>query len=180
MPDPKGHGYATGSGGLWNNEKGTPGRDPLVRADNPIGEWNKLRVVMVGSRVSVWLNGKMVVDHIVLENYYDKNDKSLKPADRRPVPARGPIQLQTHGGATHWRDIFIREIGAEEANRWLASHGNTGYKSIFNGRNLDGWAMNGKAEGIDVVEVKDGVMTWRDKKGARLIGMRNSLTFRLA
>ncbi len=164
MPDPKGHGYAMGSGGLWNNEKGTPGRDPLVRADNPIGEWNKLRVIMVGSRVSVWLNGKLVVDHIILENYYDKNDKTLKPADRRPVPARGPIELQTHGGATHWRDIFIREIGAEEANRWLASRGAEGYKSIFNGRNLDGWAMNGKTDGIDVVEVKDGIMTWRDKK----------------
>jgi hypothetical protein len=70
-------------------------------------------VMMVGSRVSVWLNQKRVVDHVVLENFYDKNDKKLKPDERRPVPARGPIQLQTHGGATHWRNLFIREIGAD-------------------------------------------------------------------
>lgn len=110
MPDPKGHGYAFGSGGLWNNTKGTPGRDPKVRADRPIGEWNSLRVVMIGSRVSVWLNEQQVVEEVVLENYYDKANKALTPEQRRPVPARGPIQLQTHGGATTWRNIFIREL----------------------------------------------------------------------
>ena len=52
-----------GSGGLWNNSAGAPGKDPLVLADKPFGEWNKFRILMVGSRVSVWLNGKLVVDH---------------------------------------------------------------------------------------------------------------------
>ena len=42
-----------GSGGLWNNAKGSPGRDPLVKADKPFGEWNSVRIVMVGERVSV-------------------------------------------------------------------------------------------------------------------------------
>jgi hypothetical protein len=160
MPDPKGHGYAKGSGGLWNNTKDTPGRDPLVKADKPIGEWNALRIMMVGSRVSVWLNQQLVVDHVVLENYYDKNNKQLPPDQRRPIPAFGPIQLQTHGGATHWRNIFIREIGADEANRLLASRGGQGYTSIFSGQNLDGWAG-----AVDAVEVKDGAMVWREKKG---------------
>ena len=27
-----------GSGGLWNNDKGSPGKDPLVLADKPFGE----------------------------------------------------------------------------------------------------------------------------------------------
>jgi hypothetical protein len=160
MPDPKGHGYAKGSGGLWNNPKDTPGRDPLVKADKPVGEWNALRVLMVGSRVSVWLNQKLVVDHVVLENYYDKNNKKLKPEERRPVPARGPIQLQTHGGATHWRNIAIREINAAEANRLLASKGNRGFTPIFNGRNLDGWAGP-----LDAIEVKAGSIVWRAGKG---------------
>ncbi len=110
MPDPKGHGYAFGSGGLWNNTKGTPGRDPKVRADRPIGEWNALRVTMIGTRVSVWLNGQQVVEDVVLENYYDKVNKALTAEQRRPVPDRGPIQLQTHGGATTWRNIFVREL----------------------------------------------------------------------
>src|SRR5262249_2756273 len=28
-----------GSGGLWNNSPGAPGKDPLVKADKPFGEW---------------------------------------------------------------------------------------------------------------------------------------------
>src|SRR5262249_18681434 len=28
-----------GSGGLWNNSPGAPGKDPLVLADKPFGEW---------------------------------------------------------------------------------------------------------------------------------------------
>jgi len=39
-----------GSGGLWNNDKGSPGKDPLVKADKPFGEWNHFRILMVGSR----------------------------------------------------------------------------------------------------------------------------------
>jgi hypothetical protein len=168
MPDPKGHGYALGSGGLWNNTKGTPGRDPLVKADKPVGEWNSLRVLMIGSRVSVWLNQKMVVDHVVLENYYDKNDKKLKPDERRPVPAQGPIQLQTHGGATLWRNLYIREIGADEANRVLAAKGGEGFKPVFNGRDFTGWAIEekgGNKTAGDVMEVKNGVIVWRNGKG---------------
>ena len=45
-----------------------------------------------------------------MENYYDR---------KQPVPARGPIQLQTHGGEIRWRNVFIREIGADEARRIL-------------------------------------------------------------
>jgi len=163
MPDPKGHGYAKGSGGLWNNPKDTPGRDPLVRADKPVGEWNALKVQMVGSRVSVWVNQKLVVDHVVLQNYYDGNNKKLKPDERQPVPARGPIQLQTHGGATHWRNLAIREIGAAEANKLLASRGNNGFKVIAKGSSLENWAG-----AMDAAEIKDGTLTWKTSKGGVL------------
>ncbi len=96
-----------GSGGLFNNSVGAPGRDPLVVADKPLGEWNHVRIVMVGIYVSVWLNQQLVVDHAVLENYHDAQ---LPPNERRPIPIRGPIQLQTHGGEIRWRNIFLREI----------------------------------------------------------------------
>ncbi|MES2694798.1 MAG: DUF1080 domain-containing protein [Verrucomicrobiota bacterium] len=174
IPDTKEIGYAKGSGGLWNNNKGAPGKDPLVKADNPVGEWNSLRVVMVGARVSVWLNKKLVVDHALLENYYDKADKKLKPEERRPIPAKGPIQLQTHGGATHWRNIFIREIGTAEANKLLASKGAEGFKPIFNGKDFTGWTIEEKAATktvpavktpADVIEIKDGTLVWLDKRG---------------
>src|SRR5947208_3443109 len=62
------NGADKGSGALWNNAANSPGKFPLVLADKPFGEWNKVRVLMTGSRVSVWLNGQMTVDHAILEN----------------------------------------------------------------------------------------------------------------
>lgn len=147
-----------GSGGLWNNDKGSPGKDPLVLADKPFGEWNHLRILMVGSRVSVWLNEKQVVDHAILENYFDKK---LPKEKRRPILPRGPIQFQTHGSEIRWKNIFVREIGSDEACKILANHGAEGYKSIFNGKDLEGWAGP-----TDVLKVEDGVIVWqREKSG---------------
>ena len=40
-----------------------------------------------------------------------------------PIPASGPIQLQTHDHEIHWRNIKVREIPADEANEILAKHG---------------------------------------------------------
>ena len=89
-----------GSGGLWNNSKDNPGKDPLVLADKPFGEWNKLRVIQIGARTTVYLNDKLVVDHAIMENYWDRDV---------PLIRRGPIQLQTHGGEIRWREIKARE-----------------------------------------------------------------------
>ncbi|HUR20206.1 MAG TPA: DUF1080 domain-containing protein [Vicinamibacterales bacterium] len=143
-----------GSGGLWNNSVGAPGKDPRVRADKPFGEWNTLRIVMVGSRVSVWLNDVSVVDHAIMENYYDRNT---------PVPARGPIQLQTHGGEIRWRNIFIREIASEEANTILRSKGREGFNDIFNGRNFDGWAGP-----LENYEVRDRSIVCKPERGGTI------------
>ena len=37
-----GIGADKGSGGLWNNSPGASGKDPLVLADKPFGQWNTL------------------------------------------------------------------------------------------------------------------------------------------
>src|SRR3954468_1230394 len=42
-----------GSGALWNNSPGAAGKDPLVKADKPFGQWNHFRIIMIGSRVWV-------------------------------------------------------------------------------------------------------------------------------
>ena len=98
------NGAEKGSGGLWNNSAGAPGKDPLVLADKPFGEWNHFRIVMKGNRVTVWLNDKLTVDNAVLENYYDRKTE---------IPARGPIELQTHGSEIRWKNIFIKELPAK-------------------------------------------------------------------
>jgi len=56
------------------------------------------------------------------------------------VPVSGPLELQTHGGEIRWRNIFLREIGSEEANRILASHGEEGFEAVFDGQDFKGWA----------------------------------------
>jgi hypothetical protein len=97
-PDRKPH---LGSGGLFNNTPGSPGRDPLVIADKPFGEWNTFRIVQQGDVTTIWLNGKLVVDHAKMESYWDRT---------QPLPAKGPIMLQTHGGEIRWRKIVVRSL----------------------------------------------------------------------
>lgn len=101
-----------GSGGLFNNTPGVQGRDPLVLADRPFGQWNQFRIRQIGDRTWVWLNDQIVVDNAIMENFWDRG---------QPLPARGPIMLQTHGGEIRWRNLFVREIGKEESQEILAS-----------------------------------------------------------
>jgi hypothetical protein len=143
-----------GSGGLWNNSPGSPGKDPLVKADNPIGQWNTFRIMQVGARTTIHLNDKLIVDHAVLENYWNR---------AIPIPARGPIQLQTHDHVVHWRNIAAREIPAAEANRILAQHGAERFHPIFNGRHLADWAGP-----IENYEVRDGILRCKPDRGGTI------------
>ena len=143
-----------GSGGLWNNKKNPQGKNPLVRADKPFGEWNQLRILMVGERVTVYLNGELVVDHARMDNLFN-------PA--LPLPRTGPIQLQTHGGEIRWRNIFIREIGPEKANSILTSKNQNGFNSIFDGTSFDGWTGN-----VESYEVVDGTIRCKEHQGGFL------------
>lgn len=90
----------SGSGGLWNNPENL-GKRPLKKADKPVGEWNTFRIVMVGDKVTVYLNGTLVVDRQPLLNYWDR---------KSPLPTRGPIELQHHGDKLWFRNIFIKEL----------------------------------------------------------------------
>ena len=143
-----------GSGGLWNNSKGAPGKDPLVLADRPFDEWNHFRILMVGERVTVYLNDKLVVDHARLENYFDR---------KLPVPRTGPIQLQTHGSEIRWRNVFVREIAADEANAILAKRDGDGFERIFNGRDFSGWSGE-----VDNYQIVDGAIACRPGKGGNV------------
>ncbi|GAB5561258.1 MAG: DUF1080 domain-containing protein [Synoicihabitans sp.] len=150
------HGAQYGSGGLWNNRPGRPGKNPLVRADRPFGEWNQVRIIQCGSRTWVWLNTQLVVDGAILENYFDK-DRKL------PIPAEGPIQLQTHGGEISWRNLFIREIPASEANGRLRERDGQGFQSMFNGRDWSGW--QGDRDGYEII---DGAVVGKPDQGGTL------------
>ena len=140
-----------GSGGLWNNSAGAAGKDPFVLADNDFGEWNHFRIIQVGDRTTVFLNDHLVVDHAVMENFWDR---------KNPLWPRGPIQLQTHGGEISWKNIYLREIPAHEAKVMLAE---PGFKPVFNGSNLDGW------EGpVDNYQVMDGAIVCKPNSGGTI------------
>jgi len=104
------NGAPKGSGALWNNNADNPGKWPLVKADNPVGQWNTLRIKMIGSRVWVWLNDKATVDGQVLDNFYDR---------ALPLVTKGAIELQTHGSEIRFRNIYVREIPPAEAKAAL-------------------------------------------------------------
>ena len=95
------NGAPKGSGALWNDNDDNPGKWPLVKADNPVGQWNTFRIKMQGSRVSVWFNGKLTVDNQVLDNFYNRS---------LPLVPKGAIELQTHGSEIRFRNIYIREL----------------------------------------------------------------------
>ncbi len=146
-----------GSGGLFNNRGESPGRDPLVLADKPFGKWNHFRIRQLGSRTTVYLNDQLVVDNAVMENFWDKSR-------RTPLPARGPIHLQTHGGEIRWRNVAVREIPSEEANRLLRGDDDEqGFTSLFNGKDLSGWQG-----AVDSYEVRDGVLACKEGGGGVL------------
>ena len=148
------HGSEKGSGGLWNNSKGSPAKFPLVHADNPVGQWNTMRILQVGARTSIWLNEKKIVDHQIMENYW---------ARKLPIIASGPIQLQTHGGKMFWRNVFVRDIETKEANELLASQHNDGFESVFNGTDFSGWSGP-----TDNYEINDGVLRCKPKSGGTI------------
>ncbi len=88
-----------GSGGLFNNQKNAS--KPLVVADRPVGEWNTFHIIMKGDKVTIFLNGKKVVDDTPLENYWQRG---------KPLPAKGPIELQHHGDRLWFKNIYVKEL----------------------------------------------------------------------
>lgn len=102
-PDKQG---GVGSGGLFNNIPPNPSK-PLKKADKPIGEWNTFKILMKGDKVTVWLNGELVVDNTPLDNYWNR---PKDPKQNPPLPARGPIELQHHGDHLEFKNIYIKEL----------------------------------------------------------------------
>jgi Domain of Unknown Function (DUF1080) len=121
-------GASLGSGGLYNN---TVNRDPLKLADNPVGDWNTFRITMIGERVTVYLNGILVVDNIVMENYWDR---------KIPIFPNGPIELQTHGTELMFRNVYVKELN--RPYQLSAEESAQGYELLFNSKDLSGWVGN--------------------------------------
>lgn len=142
-------GAQVGSGGLYNNQK-NPSK-PLVLADNAIGDWNTFRIKMVGDRVTVFLNGVLVVDSVVMENYWDRTI---------PIFKSEAIELQAHGTDLAFRNLFVKELNVDEVSLSNEERAE-GFKLLFNGKNLDNWTGNK----IDY-KAEDGMLVVSSREGA--------------
>ena len=124
-------GAQVGSGGLYNNQKNQS--KPLSVADNKIGEWNTFHITMIGDKVSVELNGVLVTDNVVLENYWDR---------KIPIFIKEQIELQAHGTYVAYRNIYVREIPGNLTSALSEEEKQQGFDMLFDGTNLDKWIGN--------------------------------------
>jgi HEAT repeat protein len=92
-------GAQVGSGGLYNNQAHQS--KPLKLADNAISDWNNFHIIMKDDKVTVYLNGVLVVDNVVMDNYWDR---------KLPIFPKEQIELQAHGNHVYYRDIYLREL----------------------------------------------------------------------
>ncbi|MBI4660517.1 MAG: DUF1080 domain-containing protein [Verrucomicrobia bacterium] len=67
---------------------------PKMKADKPIGQWNRFEITMKGDRLTVVLNEKTVIENARLPG----------------VPKRGPIALQHHGDPVQFANLYIKEL----------------------------------------------------------------------
>ena len=124
-------GAEVGSGGLYNNQKNQ--KIPLSVADNKVGEWNTFHITMIGDKVSVALNGVLVTDNVVLENYWDR---------KIPIFIKEQIELQAHGTYVAYRNIFVREIPGNLISSLSEEEKQQGFDMLFDGSNLNNWIGN--------------------------------------
>ncbi len=67
---------------------------PRVRADKPMGEWNRFVITVKGERLTVVLNGKVVLHEALLPG--------VKPT--------GKLAIQNHGNAFEVANFFVKEL----------------------------------------------------------------------
>lgn len=92
--------WPVGSGEVWGyrTDPNTPPEiraavTPRLKADKPLGEWNRMMISMEGEILNVVLNGKQVIENARLPG----------------VPEKGAIGLQHHGQAIDFANLWIRE-----------------------------------------------------------------------
>jgi dienelactone hydrolase len=75
------------------------GVTPRVRADRPLGEWNRFEIMMRGDELTVDLNGQRVLERARLPG----------------VAERGPIALQHHGDPVEFASVLVKELGVYQS-----------------------------------------------------------------
>jgi hypothetical protein len=119
------------------------------------GVWHSFRVVLTGSRLAFEHDGVPLARHRRL-------GRELA-GELAPLPRTGPLQLEGQGGGVAWRNLWVREIPADETIRRLQAESGEGMERIFNGTDLAGWAG-----ATNAAAVIDGNLAWQAGNGGHL------------
>ena len=82
----------------------------VVTASNPIGEWNRGRIIVDGAHVEHWLNGQMTVEYEIRSPEWQAlvDQSKFAPHDHYGIATVGGIGIQDHGHEIRYRNIKIR------------------------------------------------------------------------
>lgn len=133
------HGYGQGAGHTTHgdifpihgatmtplNGRGGGGRAfPTEDRAKPSPEWNHYRIECNDGTISLAVNGKVVTQ------------------GKDASPRKGYICIESEGGVVHYRNMKIRELPETPIKPEQVAIANRGYRSLYNGLNLDGWVLS--------------------------------------
>ena len=90
---------------------------PLVKPFKPVGEWNRILLIVDGNKVTHIMNGEVVVEY---EKYSDEWMKLRNSGKWAQYPDygkydEGHISLQNHGTKVWYRNIKLKELASAKS-----------------------------------------------------------------
>jgi hypothetical protein len=122
---------------------------PSDKPMRPVGEWNRVRVLVRNNHVEHWLNGKKVVEYELGSDALKAlvAESKFKDMPRFAREPEGYIAIQHHEGGDVWfRNVRVRRFDAAGSApaRPAAKGHDGGWVSLFNGKGLTGWKAHGQ------------------------------------
>jgi hypothetical protein len=105
----------------------------LKNVQKPAGEWNHLRILHIGFRITVWHNGELIQDNVHYDGTTAGSMKTSHVNARELEGSTGPILLQGDHGKVRFRNVRIRRLFARE----------DGWRSLWSGRDLAAFTAHG-------------------------------------
>jgi hypothetical protein len=110
------------------NGRGGSRAFPTENRSQPSPEWNHYRIECVDGEISLAVNGAVVT------------------RGKDCLPRKGYICLESEGGVVHYRNVRIRELPDSPIAPEQVAIADRGYRSLYNGLNLDGWEVSPVAD----------------------------------
>ena len=110
------------------------------------GEWNSYRVLAVGPRIQVWINGEQISDLTHRERYASHPNGFIGLQVHGVKSGSGPYQVA-------WRNLRLRDLSGE-----------SGFVHLYNGKDLTGWTTTGnwivEDDGVLLIQPRPGEKGW--------------------